>query len=92
MNEPYPIAPSTDNALVLWEYEISDIQGRILTILESLGLPVTQEKAAKDLLRKAVWEGIPTSYRIYLRPHEVQELNERLEKSRTATQGRRYPS
>lgn len=29
--------------------------GRVLTIIETLGLPQSQEKAVKDLVRQEVW-------------------------------------
>ena len=33
-------------------YEIKQIEGKLLTIVESLGLPSSQEAAAKELLRQ----------------------------------------
>lgn len=32
------------------------LEGRLLTLLESLGLPVSQEKAIKDLVRNELWD------------------------------------
>ena len=32
------------------------LEGRLLTLLESLGLQSTQEKAIKDLVRSEVWD------------------------------------
>lgn len=33
----------------------SHLEGRLLTILESIGLPEGQEKAVKDLVRSELW-------------------------------------
>jgi hypothetical protein len=32
------------------------LEGRLLTLLESLGLPASQEKAIKDLVRNELWD------------------------------------
>ncbi len=63
--------------MIMWSQDIGDIQGRVLTILESLGLPATQEKAAKDLLRKAIWENIYTEWRCFIPFRDVQVIAEK---------------
>lgn len=61
-------------AYVIFPTEIGNIEGRVLTVLESLGLPPTQEKAAKDLLRKSIWENIYNPYRLFVLPDEIDVL------------------
>lgn len=34
------------------------VEGRVLTIVEALGMKETQEKSAKDLMRAAIWNVI----------------------------------
>ncbi|MDE2098534.1 MAG: hypothetical protein KGL39_14870 [Patescibacteria group bacterium] len=41
---------------VIAQDQISYVQGRLLTLIESFGMKDTQEKAAKDLISQALWE------------------------------------
>ncbi|MBC9882165.1 hypothetical protein G8O24_33090 [Bradyrhizobium sp. INPA01-394B] len=45
--------PSGDpmDGRVIYPFQISDLEGRLLTFIEGLGLRESQEKAAKDLFR-----------------------------------------
>ena len=36
---------------VIYDYQIRDLEGRLLTFVESLGLRESQEKSAKDIFR-----------------------------------------
>ena len=65
-------------------YEIKQIEGKLLTIVESLGLPSSQEAAAKGLVRQAIWDVIEKPYRGYIWEsdyHKVWEFMEGLKKS-----------
>ena len=39
---------------LLFSWKVSDIEGKILTLIETLGLKDTQEKATKDIARDIV--------------------------------------
>ena len=48
--------PDHDNTpFIIRNWQFSDLEGRLLTLLESLGLPDKQEDAVKSLIRQAVW-------------------------------------
>ena len=40
---------------VITDEELRHLEGRLLTLIESIGLKDTQEKAVKDLIRNEVW-------------------------------------
>lgn len=40
---------------VVNDYQVQHLEGRLLTLIESIGLKDTQEKAVKDLVRNEVW-------------------------------------
>ena len=46
------------NAYVIYMDTPSQIEGKILTILETAGLPEKQEEAMKGLIRGAIWNTI----------------------------------
>lgn len=41
---------------VVYDGSVGNLEGRVLTIIESLGLKDSQEKAVKDLLRNEIWQ------------------------------------
>ena len=49
------VAPSYGWCYGIQEYQLSHLEGRLLTLMESLGLRDTQEKAIKDLVKNEVW-------------------------------------
>src|SRR5258708_7078469 len=61
-------------------YQFSNLEGRMLTLVETLGLPKAQEDAFKSLVRREVWETWDTAYlipeaikaQIYKSPEVVQ--------------------
>jgi hypothetical protein len=66
-------------------FEIKQIEGKLLTIVESIGLPDTQEKAVKGLVRQAVWDVVEKPPRQIINEHEGHKLYlfmQELEKSR----------
>lgn len=54
MNNTGPAEVSWPHGYVLEEGFVQHLEGRLLTIIESLGLKDIQEKAAKDLVRSEV--------------------------------------
>lgn len=40
---------------IIHTWRLSHLEGQVLTIVESLGLPESQEKAIKSLLRDSLW-------------------------------------
>lgn len=40
---------------IIYDYQIQSTEGKILTLIESLGLRETQEKSAKDIFREIFW-------------------------------------
>jgi hypothetical protein len=43
---------------IVESFKVKNIEGKLLTIVESIGLPETQEKAVKGLVRQAIWDVI----------------------------------
>lgn len=41
---------------VIQQESISALQGRLLTLIEAIGLPEGQEKAVKDLVKNELWK------------------------------------
>ena len=48
-------------ARVIYEQQVGYVEGRLLTIIEAIGLKETQEKSIKDLVRSEVWKVIEDS-------------------------------
>lgn len=40
----------------VYEFEIKCLEGKLLTIIEMLGLPESQERATKGMLRQTLWK------------------------------------
>jgi hypothetical protein len=38
------------------EFDISFLEGKLLTLIESFGLPATQEKAGKSFVKEMLWD------------------------------------
>ena len=70
------------SAIAIEEINIRYLEGRLLTLLESLGLPETQEQAIKGLVRDEVWR-LP-EFGCYVPPKIYTEL--RLEQSKLGEQ------
>jgi hypothetical protein len=54
----------------LHNYQLSNLEGRLLTLVETLGLPKSQEDAFKSYVRREVWETWDNSYLI---PQSIKE-------------------
>lgn len=39
-----------------YEHQFSDLQGKLLTIIDALGLHEPQNKAVKDMVKSSLWE------------------------------------
>lgn len=40
---------------IIYGRNMQNLEGRMLTLIDAIGLPQSQEKAIKDLVRKEVW-------------------------------------
>jgi hypothetical protein len=63
---------------VIYDYQIQQLEGRILTFVESLGLSPSQEKAAKDIFRDVFYQAMYFQLKYVWGP----ELQEAIQKSR----------
>ena len=66
-------------------FDIKRIEGKLLALVESLGVPTSQESAIKSLVRQFLWEpfndpNTPIAWEADY--HEVWEFFEKLRKSR----------
>lgn len=43
---------------VIYDYQIRELEGRLLTFIEMLGLRESQEKSAKDVFRDMFYKGL----------------------------------
>lgn len=57
-NEPAGLQASYGPAYVIPVHSVSYMEGKLLTIIETMGLKEVQEKAVKDLVRQAIWNSI----------------------------------
>lgn len=48
--------PSYEGGWIVQDRAIQHLEGRLLTLVESIGLREGQEKAVKDLVRSEVWK------------------------------------
>lgn len=49
-------ASTPDNVIyVIRSWAIQNLEGKLLTLIETLGLRETQEKAVKDMIRPLIW-------------------------------------
>jgi hypothetical protein len=80
MSKTHAGLPSTEGppimGFVIWPYEVGDIEGKLLTIVESIGLPESQEKAVKGLVRQALWDIVDKPYRDIISGNEVDRAKE----------------
>ena len=55
--------------------DVQSIQGKILTIIDSLGLATKQEDAVKSLVRQAIWDEVHQPYRVWVSHVMVDEAS-----------------
>ena len=67
--------PDSLSGTVVFDYVVSSVEGRLLTFIEAMGLPQSQEKAAKDIVRQELWKVYQDS--VYITGEQVQEIAER---------------
>jgi hypothetical protein len=53
-----------DIVLVFSDSYISHIEGKLLTVIEALGLPKAQEEATKSLVRRSLWDSLHDGYSV----------------------------
>lgn len=74
-------------SLVIAPWEIQSIEGKLLTIVESIGLPQKQEEAVKGLVRQAIWDKLNYSdSRLYVYDDMFIPLQESNKKVRSSWQ------
>ena len=56
--------------------DIQSIEGMLLTIVDSLGLEVTQTGAVKSLVRQAIWDEVHKPYRVWVANDMVDKAHE----------------
>lgn len=78
------IKPICGYGYVISEWVPNDIIGRILTLIEVIGLREEQEKSLKDLIRQVMWESIDRA--IFIKPERHQLIrDEYLKKKKEAS-------
>lgn len=65
------VSPSYGWCYAIEEYRLSHLEGRLLTLMESLGLRDTQEKAIKDLVKNEVWRLTSPCFIINAEDHDA---------------------
>jgi hypothetical protein len=58
MSKKYHVSAPTNGEAVaqFHNYQMSHLEGQMLTIIEGIGLQSKQEEAIKSLVRKALWD------------------------------------
>ena len=64
-----------EGAYLIHDWSIKNLEGRLLTMVESWGLKDTQEKSVKDLVRQEVWSLITPCF--YVGGEDVTALHEK---------------
>jgi hypothetical protein len=63
-----------NTACIFHEGDIKNIEGRLLTIIDSLGFEAEQKSAVKSLVRQAVWDEVDKPYRIWISSELEEEV------------------
>lgn len=50
------VGPREVGGWAIYDWRIRDAQGRLLTLIEALGLPEKQEEALKGLIKQELWK------------------------------------
>ena len=53
---PNVSTPETNESRVVRQWQVSELQGTLLTHIESLGLQERQEKAIKSMVKRDLWD------------------------------------
>lgn len=70
-----PVPNSVNEGSIIRSWQIRDLEGRILTLLETLGLSDKQEDAVKSLARQAVWKILEDNY-LWISDEQIQRIYE----------------
>ena len=62
----------TNVPYIIRNWEIRDMEGKLLTLIETMGLQEKQESAIKGLIRQVIWTMVDSQYRAIL-PSELEE-------------------
>ena len=57
-----PVSSGYTSAYLVHDYHVGNLVGKILTLIESLGLKDTQEKATKDIAREFIYSLYQCNY------------------------------
>ena len=63
-----------ESVYALSQYQLSHLEGRILTLIESWGLKETQEKAVKDLVKNELWNMVSPCFIISAEDHTALRI------------------
>ena len=55
-NRIAPLSEMTNLPIMIRQWAFSNFEGKLLTLMESMGLPEKQENAIKSYLRQELWE------------------------------------
>lgn len=58
--------PPSDSSYLVNGYTVDHLVGRVLTLIETLGLKDSQEKAVKDLVRQEIWQPFNNDFAQYV--------------------------
>lgn len=59
---------------IIQDHQISHLEGKLLTLIESMGLKDSQEKAVKDMVRTHVWELLSPCFVVSAEDHTALRL------------------
>jgi hypothetical protein len=60
--EEAPIFDMPNLALMHRQYQFREFEGRLLTLVESMGLPDKQEQAIKSYVRRELWDFVRDAF------------------------------
>jgi hypothetical protein len=62
----------TRNTFLMMFSDMQTIEGKLLTIVDSLGLESQQGNAVKSLVRQAIWDEVHQPYRVWITDEMVE--------------------
>jgi hypothetical protein len=79
--------PSPGGGYVMSGSDVDHLVGRVLTLIETLGLNESQEKAIKDLARQELWAPFNSNVRVYVDDDLLSMIEELYRKMRDHHKG-----
>lgn len=68
------ILHETEGGYYITEEQISNLEGKLLTQIEAMGLQGSQESAAKSLIRQEVWDLVPNDNYVWIEKESLKKL------------------